>query len=95
MDKVSEQIGQYTSMLIENGATIQIGIGKIPSAVLHYLANHKDLGVHSEMITDGILDLMLSGVINNRRKTFHKGKTVVSFCLGTQRLYDFVDGNPM
>lgn len=94
MDKVSEQIGQYTSMLIENGATIQIGIGKIPSAVLHYLANHKDLGVHSEMITDGILDLMLSGVINNRRKTFHKGKTVVSFCLGTQRLYDFVDGNP-
>ncbi|WP_448566636.1 GNAT family N-acetyltransferase [Thalassotalea ganghwensis] len=94
MDKVSEQIGQYTSLLIDNGATLQLGIGKIPSAVLHYLSNHKDLGIHSEMVTDGIIDLMLKGVINNRRKTFHKGKSVVTFCLGTKRLYDFVDENP-
>ncbi|WP_206484093.1 bifunctional acetyl-CoA hydrolase/transferase family protein/GNAT family N-acetyltransferase [Thalassotalea sp. G2M2-11] len=93
LDPVSERIGQYTALLVENGATIQIGIGKIPAAVLRYLANHKDLGVHSEMISDGIVDLMESGVINNRRKTFHKGKTVVSFCIGTQRLYDFVDKN--
>ncbi len=74
LDQVSERIGQYAALLVENGATIQIGIGKIPAAVLRYLANHKDLGVHSEMISDGIIDLMLSGVINNRRKTFHKGK---------------------
>ena len=62
--------------------------------VLQYLANHKDLGVHSEMLSDGIIDLMLSGVINNRKKTFHQGKTVASFCVGTRRLYKFVDGNP-
>lgn len=94
IDRVNEQIGQYTAMLVENGATLQIGIGKIPEAVLRYLANHKDLGVHSEMISDGLIDLMLSGVINNRKKTFHKGKTIVTFCLGTKKLYDFVDGNP-
>lgn len=93
IDQISERIGQYAAMLVENGATIQIGIGKIPSAVLKYLINHKDLGVHSEMISDGIIDLMKSGVINNRRKTFHKGKTVTTFCIGTQRLYDFVDKN--
>jgi len=90
----TEQIGQYVAMLVENGATLQIGIGKIPEAVLRYLANHKDLGIHSEMISDGVIDLMLSGVINNRKKTYHKGKSVITFCLGTQRLYDFVDGNP-
>ncbi len=94
VDRVNEQIGQYTSMLVEDGATLQIGIGKIPEAVLRYLANHKNLGIHSEMISDGVIDLMLKGVINNRKKTFHKGKTVVTFCMGTQRLYDFVDGNP-
>jgi acyl-CoA hydrolase len=94
VDRVNEQIGQYASMLVEDGATLQIGIGKIPEAVLRYLANHKDLGIHSEMISDGVIDLMLKGVINNRKKTFHKGKTVVTFCMGTQRLYDFVDGNP-
>ncbi|MFT5755833.1 MAG: acyl-CoA hydrolase/RimJ/RimL family protein N-acetyltransferase [Alteromonadaceae bacterium] len=94
IDQVNEQIGQYVAMLVDNGATLQIGIGKIPEAVLRYLANHKDLGIHSEMISDGVIDLMLQGVINNRKKTFHKGKAVVTFCLGTQRLYDFVDGNP-
>ena len=94
IDRVTEQVGQYVAMLVDNGSTIQIGIGNIPSAVLRYLAKHKDLGVHSELISDGIIDLMLSGVINNRKKTFHKGKTVVSFCVGTRRLYKFVDGNP-
>jgi acyl-CoA hydrolase/GNAT superfamily N-acetyltransferase len=93
-DQRIEQVGQYVAMLVENGATLQIGIGKIPEAVLRYLANHKDLGIHSEMISDGIIDLMLSGVINNRKKTFHQGKSVVTFCLGTQKVYDFVDGNP-
>lgn len=94
LDKVTEQIGQYVSLLVENGSTLQLGIGKIPDAVLRYLVNHKDLGLHSEMISDGIIDLMINGVVNNNKKTFHKGKSVVTFCIGTQRLYDFVDGNP-
>ncbi len=94
LDQITEQIGQYVSLLIENGATLQLGIGKIPDAVLRYLNNHKDLGIHSEMISDGIIDLMKSGVINNRKKTFHKGKTITTFCMGTERLYDFVDQNP-
>lgn len=93
-DRRTEQIGQYAAMLIENGATLQIGIGKIPEAVLRYLANHKDLGIHSEMISDGVIDLMLKGVINNRKKTFHKGKAVTTYCIGSQKVYDFVDGNP-
>ncbi len=93
-DQRIERIGQYVSMLIEDGATLQIGVGKIPEAVLRYLGNHKNLGVHSELISDGILDLMKKGVINNSQKTFHPGKTVTSFCLGTKRLYDFVNQNP-
>lgn len=94
LDAVTERIGQYVSMLVEDGATIQIGIGKICDAVLRYLGNHKDLGVHSEMITDGIMDLMTKGVINNRKKTFYPGKTITSFCMGSQQLYDFVNCNP-
>lgn len=93
-DPVTERIGQYVSMLVEDGATLQLGIGKIPNAVLQYLQHHKDLGVHSELITDGVIDLIKKGVINNRKKTFHPGKTVTSFCLGSKRLYDFVDANP-
>ena len=89
-----ERIGQYVSMLIEDGATVQIGTGKIPEAVLRYLGNHKNLGIHSELISDGIIDLMKAGVINNSQKTFHPGKTVTSFAVGTQQLYDFVDRNP-
>ncbi|MCW8998323.1 MAG: GNAT family N-acetyltransferase, partial [Kangiellaceae bacterium] len=94
LDQVTEQIGQYVSLLIENGATLQLGIGKIPDAVLRYLNNHQDLGIHSEMISDGIIDLMKKGVINNRKKTFHKGKSITTFCMGTEALYDFVDANP-
>jgi len=94
LDRRTEQIGQYAAMLVENGATLQIGIGKIPEAVLRYLANHKDLGIHSEMLSDGIIDLMLKGVINNRKKTYHKGKAVVTYCVGSKKVYDFVDGNP-
>ena len=94
LDEVTERIGQYVSMLIEDGATLQLGIGKIPEAVLRYLGNHKDLGVHSEVISDGVMELITKGVINNRKKTFHPGKTVTSFCMGSKALYDFVDGNP-
>jgi len=94
LDQVTEQIGQYVSMLIDDGSTLQLGIGKIPDAVLRYLSNHKDLGIHTEMFSNGIMDLIMKGVITNRSKTFHRGKTITSFCLGTRALYDFVDGNP-
>lgn len=94
LDAVTERIGQYVSLLIDDGATIQIGFGNICDAVLRYLGNHRDLGVHSEMITDGIMELMQKGVINNRKKTYHQHKAVTSFCIGSQALYDFVDNNP-
>jgi len=94
MDPITERIGQYVSMLIDDGSTLQLGIGKIPDAVLHYLTNHKDLGLHTEMFSDGIISLMASGVINNRKKTFHRDKTITTFCFGSRRLYDFVDRNP-
>lgn len=93
-NEVSERIGQYIALLVEDGSTIQLGVGRICNAVLRYLSNHKDLGVHSDMITDGIMELMLKGVITNRRKTFHPGKTVTSFCVGSRKLYDFVHQNP-
>lgn len=94
LDPVTEQIGQYVSLLVDNGATLQLGVGRVSAAVLRYLGKHRDLGVHSEVISDGIMDLMRSGVINNRKKTFHRGKVVTSFCIGTRAMYDFVDGNP-
>ncbi len=93
-DPVSEKIGHYVSMLVEDGSTLQLGIGKIPVAVTRYLNNHKDLGIHSEMLSDELMHLINSGVITNRKKTFHRGKSIVSFCIGSQQLYDFVDGNP-
>lgn len=89
-----ERIGQYVSMLVEDGATLQIGVGKIPEAVLKYLGNHKNLGIHSELISDSMIPLVKSGVINNSAKTFHPGKIVTSFCAGTKALYDFVNQNP-
>ncbi|MCP3866869.1 MAG: GNAT family N-acetyltransferase [Gammaproteobacteria bacterium] len=94
MDQVTERIAQYVSMLVEDGSTLHLGVGKIPSTVLRYLGSHKDLGIHSEMVSDGIVDLMMKGVINNRKKTFHKGKAITTFCMGSRRLYDFVDRNP-
>lgn len=94
IDPVIEQIGQYVSLLIEDGDTLQLGIGSIPDAVLCYLNKHKNLGVHTEMFSDSLIDLVESGVINNRHKTFKKGKIVTSFCMGSKRLYDFVHKNP-
>ena len=93
-NKIIERIGQYISLLVRDGCTLQIGMGHVCAAALRYLSNHKDLGVHSELITDDIMDLMLKGVINNRKKSFHPNKIVTSFCMGTQKLYDFVNQNP-
>ncbi|WP_371194170.1 GNAT family N-acetyltransferase [Glaciecola sp. SC05] len=94
VSSITERIGQYVAMLVEDGATLQLGIGKVPDAVTRYLNHHKNLGVHSEMISDGVMELMQKGVVTNRAKTFHPGKTVTSFCLGSKRLYDFVHNNP-
>ena len=94
IDSVAERIGQYVSMLVDDGATLQFGIGKIPSATLKYLCNHKDLGIHSEMLTDSIIELLESGAITNKKKTFHPGKIVTSFAIGTRQLYDLIDSNP-
>ena len=93
IDDVTFKIGQYVASLIDDGATLQMGIGKIPDAVLANLTNHRNLGVHTEMFSDGILQLIKSGVINNSLKTIHAGKTVTSFCMGSQKLYDFVHNN--
>lgn len=90
-----QKIGEYIAGIIEDGATLQMGIGAIPDAVLACLGNHKDLGVHTEMFSDGVLPLVESGVINNRLKKKHPGVMVTGFLLGTRKLYDFVDDNPM
>ncbi len=88
-------LGKYVADLVEDEATIQLGIGTIPNAILKELKNKKRLGVHSEMLSDGIVDLIDAGVITNEAKTVYPGKVAVSFVLGTQRLYDFVDNNPL
>jgi len=88
------RIGQYIAELIDDRSTIQMGIGCIPDAVLKSLTNHKDLGVHTEMCSDGIIDLFEKDIINNKYKKIHPNKVVTAFALGTRRLYDYVDDNP-
>lgn len=95
MDKVAKKIGQHIAELIQDGSTLQLGIGTIPDAVLSCLGDKKDLGIHSEMFSDGVIDLVEQGVINGSRKNIHTGKIVASFVIGSRRLYDFVDNNPM
>lgn len=87
-------IGEYVAGLIEDRSTLQMGIGSIPDAVLQSLNGHKDLGVHTEMCSDGIIDLFEKDVINNKYKQVHPNKTVTGFALGTRRLYDYVNDNP-
>lgn len=93
-DEETRHIAENIASLIEDGSTIEVGIGRIPQALLRFLKAKKDLGIHTEMITDGIVDLIQSGVVNGSRKPVDKGKVVASFCLGTKKLYDFVDNNP-
>jgi 4-hydroxybutyrate CoA-transferase len=89
------QIGRHIAEMIPNGATLQMGIGSIPDAVLQNLTHHRHLGVHTELFSDGVIDLVESGVITCTRKSFHPGKIVVGFLFGTKRLYDFVHDNPI
>lgn len=92
---VEAAIGQSIANLIEDGSTLQTGIGAIPSAVLSRLGNKNDLGIHTEMFSDGVIDLVNAGVINNRRKEIYPGQLITSFVVGTRRLFDFVDDNPL
>ena len=91
---VEKAIGAHCAELIEDGATLQMGIGAIPNAVLAQLGNHKNLGIHTEMFADGVLPLVESGVINGRNKAIDKGKMVSTFLMGSQKVYDFIDNNP-
>jgi acyl-CoA hydrolase/GNAT superfamily N-acetyltransferase len=93
--EATRAIGQHIAKLIENGSTLQVGIGAIPDAVLRELRNHRNLGIHTEMFSDGVMDLIKAGVITNDKKTIHKGKVIASFCMGSRDLYEFIDDNPM
>lgn len=88
-------IGHHCAELIEDGATLQMGIGAVPDAVLAALSSHRNLGIHTEMLSDGALDLIERGVVNGEAKRTHPGKVVATFAMGTRRLYDFIDDNPM
>src|SRR5687767_1002014 len=91
--EVLEKMAGYIAELIPDGATMQLGIGAIPDAVLKYLRNKKDLGVHSELFSDGVIELVNAGVLTNARKTLHPGKIIAGFIMGTQEVYDWVDDN--
>ncbi len=92
---VEHQIGRHVASLIEDGATLQMGIGNIPDAVLSNLGNHKNLGIHTEMFSDGVLPLLESGVINGKEKAVKRGKIVSCFAVGSRKLYNFIDDNPI
>ena len=91
---LEKKIGKYCSTLIKDGDCLQLGIGSIPESVLPFLWDKKNLGLHTEMASDGIIDLMLAGVINNKLKAVEPGRSVITFVMGTRRLYDFIDDNP-
>lgn len=91
----TEDIGEYLAALIEDGSTIQLGIGRVPQAVAPFLKKKRDLGMHTEMLTDSIIELVEEGVINGSQKSMDRGKIVASFVMGTQRLYDYIDNNPV
>ncbi|SMO45402.1 acetyl-CoA hydrolase/transferase family protein [Gracilimonas mengyeensis] len=93
-DDAELQIGKYCASLIEDGATMQMGIGAIPNAVLASLTNHKNLGVHTEMFSDGVIELVEKGIINGLNKKIHPGKVVSGFVMGTRKTYDYIDDNP-
>jgi len=93
--EVTESIAQYIAELIPDGATMQMGIGAIPDAVLKYLFEKKELGIHTELFSDGVIDLVDAGVLTSARKSLHPGKIVAGFIIGTRRLYQWVDDNPL
>ena len=94
LSEIEQAIGRHVASIIEDGATLQMGIGAIPDAVLASLGGHRNLGVHTEMWSDGLLPLLHSGVVDNSRKTVHPGRTVSGFVMGSRKLYDFIHDNP-
>ncbi|MCT4625009.1 MAG: 4-hydroxybutyrate CoA-transferase, partial [Schleiferiaceae bacterium] len=92
---VEDRIGDHVASLIEDRSTLQMGIGTIPNAVLSKLENHKDLGIHTEMFSDGVIPLVEKGVINGKYKKIHPGKIISGFVIGSKKVYDFIDDNPM
>ena len=94
ISETERKIGEYCASLVHDGDCLQLGIGGIPNAICEALKDKKDLGLHSEMVGDGVVDLLKSGVINNRKKNIHNGKTVLGFAFGTQKLFDYIGGNP-
>lgn len=93
--EVTRRIGENIAALVENGSTMELGIGRIPQAVLEFLKDKRDLGIHTEMLTDAIVELVESGAITGRRKSVDRGKIVASFCMGSRKLYDYIDNNPV
>jgi acyl-CoA hydrolase/RimJ/RimL family protein N-acetyltransferase len=93
--QVVERIGHYVNMLVDDGSTLQIGFGHLPDAILPYLADKKDLGIHTQVITDGLLPLFRNKVITNRKKNYLPDRVVATLCMGSKALYDYVDNNPM
>jgi len=93
--EIAQQIGKYVSKIINDGDTIQVGYGSTPNAILNNISAKNDLGIHTELLTDSMADLISSGVINNSRKNINKGKTIASFCMGTEKTYRFIDDNPL
>lgn len=91
---IVQKIGKYVARIIEDGSTIQVGYGLIPDEVVHSLEDKKDLGVHTELLSDGIVELMKKGVVTNQKKIHNPGKTIASFCMGSRDTYDFLDENP-
>jgi len=94
ISETEQRIGKHIASLIDDGCTLQLGIGSLPDAVLLFLKDKNDLGIHSEMVSDGVMELMQAGVITGRRKTLHPKKAVVTFFMGTKELYTFLDYNP-
>lgn len=93
-NEIERAVGHHVAELVPDGATLQMGIGSIPNAVLEQLLHHKNLGIHTEMFSDGVVDLVERGVVNNSLKRKHPYKTVAGFVMGSRRLYDFIDDNP-
>ncbi|MEJ2705911.1 MAG: GNAT family N-acetyltransferase, partial [Sedimentisphaerales bacterium] len=94
-DEVLRQIGQNVARLVDDGSTIECGIGRIPQALAEYLVYRKDLGIHTEMFSDWIIDLIECGAITCAKKTLNRGKIIASFCMGSKRLYEYIDNNPL
>ena len=93
-DEVAQQIGKYVARIVQDGDTIQVGYGSLPNAILSNFGDKKHLGVHTELLTDGIVELMKKGVIDNSRKDLNRGKTVTTFCMGHQKTYEYIHDNP-